>query len=110
GQGTYGASHLIANTVNGNYSTSQYPTDVDGDGDMDIVVVFPSMNQISWYENTDGVGTVWVEHIATTNSYLVNFVSAADLDNDGDIDLLATVAGDQMISWFENTDSLGTFS
>lgn len=110
GQGTFGASHLIANTGAGNYSTSQYPTDVDGDGDTDIVVVLSSANQISWYENTDGVGTVWIEHIATTNSYLVNFVSAADLDNDGDIDLLATVAGDQMISWFENTDSLGNFS
>lgn len=110
GQGAYGASHLIANTGANNLFTSQYPADVDGDGDTDIVVVLSSTNQISWYENTDNVGNVWVEHIVTTNSYLVNFVSAADLDNDGDIDILATVGGDEMISWFENTDSLGNFS
>jgi len=110
GQGTYGASHLIANTGPGNFSTSHYPADFDGDGDTDIAVVFPGTNQISWYENTDDVGTTWVEHIVTTNSIVVNFVSAADLDNDGDIDLLATSGGDEMISWYENTDGTGNFS
>lgn len=35
---------------------------------------------------------------------------AADLDNDGDKDLLVSSVGNGVIAWCENTDGEGTFS
>lgn len=36
-------------------------------------------------------------------------VVAADLDQDGDLDVLSASAGDDTIAWYENTDGQGTF-
>jgi hypothetical protein len=36
-------------------------------------------------------------------------VFAADLDNDGDLDVLSASSGDNKIAWYENIDGLGTF-
>ena len=36
-------------------------------------------------------------------------VSAADVDGDGDLDVLSASVGDDKIAWYENTDGAGTF-
>ncbi|WP_432413039.1 T9SS type A sorting domain-containing protein [Rasiella sp. SM2506] len=37
-------------------------------------------------------------------------IELADLDNDGDLDILSASWGDDKITWYENLDGLGTFS
>ncbi|MBI4722494.1 MAG: T9SS type A sorting domain-containing protein [Candidatus Stahlbacteria bacterium] len=66
-----------------------YPADIDGDGDIDVVVATIKKSVgVSWYENQL---PTWVYHrVDSVNSYLR--VSAADVENDGDMDIIAVDA------------------
>lgn len=93
--------------------------DLDGDGDNDIIATFGADDQVFWYENTDGAGDFSSAkgiHVLNPEynsvAYLASeaCVAAVDLDNDGDLDLVASSVGSEEISWFENMDGEGTFS
>ena len=77
-----------------------YPTDVDGDGDMDVLSVCNS--KIIWYEN-DGSEN-FTAHFISTLDYGVS-VYAADVDGDGDVDALSASDGDNKLAWYENDGS-----
>ena len=47
--------HIITTNANGAFSV--YATDIDGDGDMDVLSASFKDNKIAWYENTDGLGS-----------------------------------------------------
>lgn len=63
--------------------------DVDGDGDLDILAVESSSDDLDWYENDTGRGDVFSVHSISTNSGGVRVVAPGDVDNDGDIDFYA---------------------
>jgi hypothetical protein len=100
----------VTHTVAGSFigAISVHAADVDGDGDMDILGAATGIDDITWWENTDGSGTVWVTH--TVDGSFVNACSvrAADLDGDGDVDILGAADSDDDITWWENTDGSGT--
>ena len=97
-------------------STSQHrwvkveAVDVDGDNDMDVVVAGSSAWKVAWYENLDGAGTFSDEHVISTSVNTPLDLIAADLDNDGDPDLIVRSQWETPIFWFENLDGQGTFS
>ena len=62
-------------------------SDVDGDGDMDVVRVSNDDHTIAWYEN-DG-NENFTEHVITTSALGAITVRASDVDGDGDIDVLS---------------------
>ena len=82
--------------------------DVDGDGDLDVLSATAD-SKIAWYENTDGAGTFGSEQVITTAAAGAFSVFSADVDGDGDLDVLSATQFDGKISWYENTDSAGTF-
>ena len=45
--------------------------------------------EIAWYENTDGAGTFGPKQVITTLAEFALSVDAADVDGDGDIDVLS---------------------
>ncbi len=59
------------------------------------------------YEN-DGAGNFGEQQIITTNADGANSVYAADLDGDGDLDVLSASGFDDKIAWYEN-DGTGNF-
>ena len=44
---------------------------------------------IAWYENTDGKGTFGEQQVITAQDDGANSVYAADVDGDGDVDVLS---------------------
>ncbi len=83
--------------------------DIDGDGDPDIVSASRAGNMIAWYENEDGLGTFGPQQVISTTAEGACFVFCADLDGDGDSDVLSASDIDNEAVWYENTDGEGTF-
>jgi len=104
GVGTFGAAHFI-NTRTG----AVLCADVDGDGDADIIETCSSPDEVLWYENTDGLGSFGPPLVISTAADGPAAAFAADLDGDGDTDVLSASRYDNTIAWYENTDGLGAF-
>jgi hypothetical protein len=80
------------------------PVDVDLDGDLDVVVA--ESLRYSWWENESAA---FAKMHVIPSSEVAPFLEAADLDGDGDTDLLANAAGDDdIVYWYEN-DGNGSF-
>ena len=58
-------------------------------------------NKITWHENTDGRGTFSDQQIITTQANGARSVDAADLDGDGDLDVLSASSRDGKVAWHE---------
>ena len=100
----------IEHTVDGDFdgAASVFAADVDGDGDMDVLGAAYAANDIAWWENTDGTGTAWIEHTLDADLDGAISVYAADINNDGNIDVLGAAHFADDITWWENTDGTGT--
>lgn len=107
GAGRFGSVRLIADDAAG--AAQLIAADVDGDGDADVVAVSASDDRIAWYENTDGLGTFGVRQTVSTAADYATSVAVADVDGDGDLDLLSSSRDDNRIAWYENTDGAGSF-
>ena len=90
--------HTIAGNFDG--ANSIYATDMDNDGDMDILGTALFADDITWWEN-DG-NQNFSEHSIALNFNGANSVFASDMDNDGDIDVLSTACFADDITWWEN--------
>ncbi len=83
---------------------SVYPADLDQDGDLDALGYTGYGTDLIWWENTTGDGLAWEEHIVEDNLDEPGAVLAADLDIDGDLDLLGCQEGTtDQVFWWENT-------
>lgn len=103
-QAQFGPQQLIS--ANGAYEI--YPCDLDGDGDLDVVGASFGDDTIGWYENLDGLGNFGTRQIISTNADQALTVNAADIDGDGDLDVISGSQADAKIAWYEN-DGLGNF-
>ena len=81
--------------------------DIDGDGDMDVLGAGYSTDDISWWENVDGFGTIWTEHIITLSFDGAHSVYSEDIDGDGDMDVIGAAAYANSLTWWENEDGSG---
>ena len=82
---------------------------MDGDGDMDIVSPMNNDN-IAWWENDGNAEPSWQVHylphnLDTGSNLGASHVHAADMDGDGDMDILASFHNIDAVVWFENDGS-----
>ncbi|MCA9212576.1 MAG: VCBS repeat-containing protein [Planctomycetales bacterium] len=97
--------HQIDLTSRGSFgqARSAYSADLDGDGDVDVVSVSKTEATVAWHENVDGKGTFRPQpRLISTQATNADFVIAADVDSDGDIDVVYASAKENTIAWFEN--------
>ena len=109
GSGTSWTEHIVPEPLA--YHSSVCTADVDGDGYEDIISTSYDGGYdyyVIWLENTDGSGLSWTEHIINDVFEEPDRVSSADIDNDGDIDVLVAYSIDWRICWFENVDGCGS--
>lgn len=106
--GQFGPQQIISN--NNNFPRSVVTADVDGDKDLDIIVTSQSDNRVVWYENLDGLGNFSKEKLIGDSLSSAVGVYAADIDQDNDIDVIATSGSGDKVVWFRNLDGLGSFS
>ena len=80
-------------------------SDLDLDGDPDLVAAVHSGDRVGWFENRGG-GVFSNEYPISSELDGPTAVRVADLDGDGDADVIA--ADDGGVTWFENRGA-GTF-
>jgi CSLREA domain-containing protein len=106
GDGSAWTDRTVDGSFNGAFDV--YAADVDGDGDIDILGASISDDGIAWWENTNGAGTAWTDRTVDGSFGGAIRVYAADVDGDGDMDVLGAANGADDIAWWENTDGAGT--
>ncbi len=87
-------------------ATSVFATDVDGDGDTDVLSASALNNKIAWYENDGGSPPAFTEHAISYAANGALSVFATDLDGDGDTDVLSASYRDDKIAWYESDGGL----
>ncbi len=104
------ALNPLEHTVSGDFvsALSVYSSDVNGDGYLDVLGAAYSGVEITWWENMDGSGTSWIEHIVDDEFIGAHELSSADVDGDGCMDILGAAVNDDDITWWENIDGSGT--
>ena len=90
---------VIATNANG---VSVFAADVEGDGDMDVISASQNDNTIAWYENNGAADPSWTAADIVTTADGAMSVFAADMDGDGDMDIVSAEANDDTIAWYEN--------
>ena len=75
--------------------------DLNGDGDLDVVVASGADHKVAWYENLGG-GVFGDRRIVTSTAAGVTLVVTADMNGDGDVDVLYAAPADGKIAWVEN--------
>ena len=108
GGGAFSAPHTVGTDSNYRTASSVHAEDLDGDGDADVLAMGQGM--IAWYENLgDGAfssGRIVTRDVASGYASGLRNAHAADLDGDGDADVLAL--SESTIAWYENLG--GVFS
>ncbi len=91
------------------WATSAVPSDIDNDGDLDLVTSSALDHRVGWYENTDGQGSFGQLQLISNEAEESRMVRTADLDGDGDLDVLSANYRSNTVKWFENLDGQGDF-
>ncbi len=107
GLGSFGQKQVISSQ---SYPTSIQVADIDGDNDLDIIYINRNENNFYLYENTNAIGGFQLKGTVTQDSSNASskFLFPADIDGDGDIDILSKYQGS--LVWYENIDGNGDFS
>lgn len=105
-KGKFTSKKEIAVLNQSDYIWSIYTSDIDGDGDFDIVS--SGHDRVVWYENLDGKGNFSNENIITSGIYVVKSVFCVDVDGDGDFDVVSG-SEDKKLAWYKNLDGKGNF-
>lgn len=85
--------------------------DIDGDGDLDIVIGLGfSFDQIGWFPNQGGLsfGSVRAISAGSASGNEPRDVHTADVDGDGDTDVVACFYLSNEVVWFRNNNGVGT--
>ena len=104
--GTFGPQQVI--TTQAGWAVSVYAADLDQDGDQDVLSASHGYIEeeemadprIAWYENLGG--SFGPQQVISTQADGPRSVYAADLDGDGDKDVLSASWNDAKIAWYEN--------
>ena len=76
--------------------------DLDGDGRVDLVASSFNDDSVRWYRNLGGQPATFLESPISDTIDGANRVHAADLDGDGDVDVISAAELGGVVTWHEN--------
>lgn len=82
-----------------------YATDMDGDGDNDVLGAAESAADITLWLNIGFEPIQWTEQTINGAYYGAWPIYATDVDGDDDVDVLATSSSLHRVNWWENTSA-----
>jgi GEVED domain/FG-GAP-like repeat len=90
-------------TANADWAWGVFTADMDDDGDLDVLSASNYDDKVAWYEN-DGTPAdgFWMVHVISLQGDNNEAVYVADLDSDGDLDVLSPSCEDNTVAWHEN--------
>jgi len=101
GDGSAWTVHVISAYID--RAESVFAADVDGDGDVDALSASYDDDTFYWYENTVGDGSAWTEREISTWATRARSVFAADVDGNGDMDVLSASGYPQgSVDWYDH--------
>lgn len=90
------------------YAAGVWVEDIDDDSDLDVVVgsgSWSSGSGVVWFEAPANPTGSWTKHNIDTSARYIYDVHAADIDNDGNPDVIAASYYDRFLRWFEAPDN-----
>ncbi|MEW5987775.1 MAG: FG-GAP-like repeat-containing protein, partial [Chloroflexota bacterium] len=106
GDGAVWSEYVVADNFDGAHSA--VAADIDGDGDLDVVGAADTADDVTWWENVNGDGLTWSARTIDGEQDQVKFVVAADVEGDGDLDVVASIYGPDDVLWYDNTAGDGS--
>lgn len=107
GQGAFSLPIIVNSGYGQGFSISI--ADIDSDADNDLLYTSFDDDLVIWYENLDGLGTFSGDNFISINTFGADEISVADIDGDGNLDVLVGADSNNEISWFKNLDGQGNF-
>lgn len=99
GRDLFGPPRVIAGGPGGTLRGQRDVLTVDFDLDGDIDIRLTTINEVFWFENTDGLGTFGAKQLLVERPAWTRAIHAADIDADGDFDV---VSSGRVFAWNEN--------
>jgi hypothetical protein len=98
GMGTFGPQRVITLAAVG--ASSVVASDVDGDGDLDVLSASWADDKIAWYQNQDGAGSFGSQQVISALATGASAVFAVDLNGDGQRDVLTAPSWSDELAWY----------
>ena len=89
-------------------ANSVFVADLNGDGRSDVLAASTLDSKIRWFRN-DGGGVFSEKLVYSKGDNIADYtwsVFVADIDSDGDLDVLTSIFGDNKVVWFPNLNGL----
>ena len=84
------------------YPCKQYPSDINGDGNMDVVCAAWTGGVIMAFYGTGGENPAWTSQIVDPNCTAAHGTRVCDIDDDGDMDILGASINNSKLYLYRN--------
>ena len=96
--------HVVSSTADG--ARSVYAADMNADGNLDLITTSHTDDEIVMYVNDGATDPIFNKVVLGNSADGAQSIFVADMDNDGDLDVIAGSENDNKLAWYENGSAI----